>query len=77
MDWLATRWALADLAHAWDWLVERLGVIADVLAAGALFLVDLTSSAEAVFILPVAWLTVATIVLGYNIFAAPAPESST
>ena len=68
LDWLATRRALAEAARVWDWLLEHLGVVATALAGAAGFAADLLASAEAVFVVPVAWLTVATIVLGHNIF---------
>ena len=68
LDWLATRRASSSPAQLWDWVTAHASWLAHGLAVVGGLAGALLGSAEAVLLVPIAWLVVATIVLGHNVF---------
>ena len=77
VPWLEDRVAARWLQDAYDAVVDALGPMRDVFTTLAHGVEELAGSFDAVVVVPVGWLTVAAVVLGYKLVEHEAPTAPT
>ncbi|QIG41549.1 hypothetical protein G5V58_01085 [Nocardioides anomalus] len=65
--WIEDRVAYQWWTDAYDWVVDALGPVAGAFTAVAGLVEDVVSSLDAVVLVPVAWLALAAVVLGFKL----------
>jgi hypothetical protein len=72
--WIEDRVAYRWWTDAYDWVVDALGPVAGAFKAVAGLVEDVVSSLDAVVLVPVAWLALAAVVLGFKLVEQDEPE---